>query len=125
MNKSLYAIAAVTVLCMSAAQAAPQAAAAPAADPSVQIASTRTHFHLVPSDFDSYAGTYALSNGDVMKLKRMGRHYYTQLYGQDPVEIVALGTGVFGAKDGTTLTFRDNNDTLVIDGPNQHQVASR
>lgn len=128
MKKSIYAFAAAALLCMSAAQAAPQAAtqaAAPANDPSVQISSAKGHYKMFPSDFESYAGSYELDNGDVIKLKSMGRHFFTQIYGQDSVEIFPLRSGVFASKDGTILTFRDDNATIVIDGPDQHRVATR
>jgi opacity protein-like surface antigen len=124
MNKSIYAFAAAALLCMSAAQAAPQAAA-PANDPSVQISSAKTHYKMYASDFANYAGAYQLDNGDVIKLKQVGLHYYTQLYGQDRVEIIALRSGVFATADGTVLTFSNDNDTLTINGPDLHQVASR
>ncbi|HEV7816226.1 MAG TPA: hypothetical protein VGP06_14140 [Janthinobacterium sp.] len=119
MNKSFYALAASAMLCMSAAQAAQ------ADDPSVQISSPKSHFKMYPSDFESYAGSYALENGDVIKLKRAGSHYYSKIYGQDPVEIFAVGRGSFIAKDGTTLTFQDNNETIVITEGNQRRLASR
>ena len=132
MNKSIYAFAAAALLCISAAQAAtqnaPQAAtqnAAVTSDPSVQISEAKAHYKLFPEDFASYAGAYALGNGEVIKLKRMGRHFYTQVYGQDPVEIFALKSGVFASRDGTVVTFRDNNDTIIIDSPSGRQMASR
>lgn len=128
MNKSIYAFAAAALLCMSAAQAAPQAAAPAAAttnDPSVQISSAKGHYKMFPSDFASYAGSYELDNGEVITLKQRGLHYYSEVYGQDRVEIFPLRSGVFASKDGTLLSFRDDNDTIVIDGPDQHRVASR
>jgi opacity protein-like surface antigen len=124
MNKSIYAFAAAALLCMSAAQAAPQAPA-PANDPSVQISSAKSHYKMYPSDFANYAGSYQLDNGDVIKLKQVGMHYYTQVYGEDRVEIIALRSGVFATKDGTVLTFGDNNDTLTIDSPGLRRVATR
>lgn len=128
MNKSFYALAAAALLFTSAAQAAPAAQTADATDnPSVQISSGKTHtnFKMFPSDFESYAGTYALDNGDTIKLKQVRSHYFTEVYGREPVEIVALGPGVFGTKDGTTLTFHDNGNTFVLNGPDQRHVASR
>jgi len=123
MNKSFYAIAAAALLFTGAAQAAP--AVDEAVNPSVQISSGKTHFKMYPSDFENYAGTYALDNGDTIKLKQIRSHYFTEVYGRDPVEIVALGPGVFGAKDGTTLTFHDNGNAFVLTGPDQRHVASR
>jgi hypothetical protein len=124
MNKSFYAIAAVAAAFAFAS--ASQAQTAGAVDnPSVQISSGKTHFKMYPSDFETYAGSYALDNGEVIKLKQVRGHYFTQVYGQDPVEITALGAGVFAAKDGTTLTFQDNGNTFVLNGPDQRRVASR
>lgn len=120
MNKSIFAFAAAALLCMSAAQAA-----APADDPSVQISKTKSHYKMYPSDFASYAGAYELDNGDVIKLKQVGLHYFTEVYGQDRVEIFPLRSGVFASKDGTIVSFRDDNNTIVIDGPDQRRVASR
>jgi opacity protein-like surface antigen len=123
MNKSFFAVAAAAFLFASAAQAAQTDETA--TNPSVQISSGKTHFKMYPSDFETYAGSYALDNGDVIKLKQVRGHYFTEVYGQDPVEVVALGAGVFAAKDGTTLTFRDNGNTFVLNGPDQRHIASR
>jgi hypothetical protein len=118
MNKSFYALAGV-MLCMSAAQATQTD------DPSVQITSARSHFNMYPSDFESYAGSYALDSGDFIKLKRNGSRYYSEIYGQNRVEIFPVGRGSFITKDGTMLTFRDNNETIVITEGNERHLRSR
>jgi hypothetical protein len=120
MNKSIYAFAIATLLCASAAQAA-----VPAADPSVQVSSSRTHYKMFPSDFATYAGSYELTNGEVITLKQQGLRYYSEVDGKDRVEIFPVRQGVFASKDGSLLSFRDSNDTIVIDRPNQPSVASR
>ncbi|HEV7817245.1 MAG TPA: hypothetical protein VGP06_19355 [Janthinobacterium sp.] len=122
MNKSFYVLAASAMLCMSAAQASQ---AAQTDNPSVQISSARSHFNMHPSDFESYAGSYALDNGDFIKLKRNGSRYFSEIYGQDRVEIFPVGPGSFIAKDGTTLTFSDNEETIFITEGNERHLRSR
>lgn len=50
-------------------------------------------------DLQQYAGTYLLSNGETMSLRREGRRLYAQMRNAAPRELVAAAPGEFVALD--------------------------
>jgi hypothetical protein len=55
--------------------------------------------HLFRGDFDSYRGTYDLSNGGELMLTQRGKRIYATLGGGQERELVAAAHNVFVAKD--------------------------
>jgi hypothetical protein len=60
-------------------------------------------------DFASYKGKYALDGGASLTVSAHNHHFYTQISGQQAVEVVAAGPDTFVSRDGRTkVAFRQN-----------------
>jgi hypothetical protein len=71
------------------------------ADSSVRIQGVPAARHMVTQDeFAQFTGKYALTNGKDLTVTSKNRHYYVELEGQAPVEIVAVGRTEFIAAGG-------------------------
>lgn len=56
-------------------------------------------YKMFPNDWDVYAGTYDLSNGQTMVLRRRGLRMYAEVSGQPRTELVAAAENVFVSVD--------------------------
>lgn len=85
---------------------------------------------MYPGDFDTYKGTYDLSNGDTMVLRSYGRHMYAEVGNRPRTELVAAAHNVFVAVDKQlkmTLEegiFGDITGELVMVVPRQSAQAN-
>ncbi len=73
-------------------------------------------YRLGPYDFDTYRGTYFLSNGDEMTLKQRGRRMYVHLSGRQEQELVAAANNIFVARDRSlkmTLEAEERSDQVT------------
>lgn len=84
-------------------------------DPTVQIKASPSAYKLAPAEFDAYASSYRLGNGDSIKFTKSGRHYWASLKGGDRVEMYAMQPGVFTTAAGARIEFQDDGDALAID----------
>jgi hypothetical protein len=76
--------------------AAPAALAHPHPDDAVP----RYHIILWPNEARLVYGTYELSNGDVLKVSRSGRHFWAEMGYTGRIEIVPVDWYVFVEKGG-------------------------
>ena len=105
--------AAIAFTATSYAYAAPQSADMAPGD-SVHIAMPK-HTHMLAQNFKDYENSYLLENGRIIKFSQSHHHLYTQLEGEDKVEIYPVRHDLFMTDEGVQLSFRDDRDELVID----------
>jgi hypothetical protein len=131
MKKLLFsALAALALTGMGSAFAAgPQ-------DPTVQIRASGD-YKLGAGEFDDYAFSYGLSNGQKIKFTRTGgQRFYAQLRNEPREQMYALSKGVFVTAAGARVEFAEDGDLVTIDnfermsmagmsGTNVKVVASR
>lgn len=73
-----------------------QSSTSPADSSSVRIQGVPAARHMVtPDEFAQFTGKYALTNGKDLTVSSKNRHYYVELEGQQPVEIVPVGRTEF------------------------------
>jgi hypothetical protein len=73
-----------------------QSSTSPSDASSVRIQGVPAARHMVtPDEFKQFTGKYALTNGKDLMVTSKNRHYYVELDGQQPVEIVAVGRTEF------------------------------
>lgn len=128
MNKSFIGAAAVVLSILApfgAVQAQTQADQA-----SVAVTAPRQTYALGVGEFDEFANTYVLTNGQVARFTQRGNHYYVQLKDSNRTlqrddgsgrKIVAtrlrpVGPGAFVTDSGAELSFRDHGDEVKISG---------
>lgn len=81
----------------------------------VQVpASGQSAYRLAPQEFTNYAQRYVFDIGVSLQMSQKGRHYYTQLQKQQPVEVYPVAPGVFVSAQGTRLEFQDEGDTIAV-----------
>jgi hypothetical protein len=129
MNKSFIGAAAVvlSILAPFAAQAQTQAASDQA---SVSVTAPRQAYSLGAGEFNDFANTYKLSNGQVAQFTQRGNHYYVQLKdtnrelqraertGQKlpATRLRPIGPGAFVTDSGAELAFRGEGEEVTING---------
>lgn len=129
MNKSIIGAAAVvlSILAPFAAQAQTQA---PSDQASVSVTAPRQSYSLGAGEFNDFANTYTLSNGQVAQFTQRGNHYYVQLKGTNrelqrderigqklaSTRLRPIGPGAFVTDSGAELTFADQGDEVTISG---------
>ncbi|CAN7580640.1 hypothetical protein LJR289_004183 [Pseudoduganella sp. LjRoot289] len=105
-----------TLLAMAACAAALLGASCAYAEPqadSVQIKAP-VKVAVEPGEFDDYAYSYDLSNGERIAFSRRGQHYFARLDGQAKTALHPRGEGVFVTDTGARVEFADQGATLVI-----------
>jgi hypothetical protein len=109
MNHIVLKVLAIAVLAgVSTVVAAQQSA-------TVQVpASAQSSYRLAPQEFTNYEQRYVFDMGISLKMSQKGRHYYTQLQKQQPVEVYPVAPGVFVSAMGTRLEFQDDGDTIAV-----------
>lgn len=65
-------------------------------------------------EFDDYAYSYDLSNGERISFLRRGQHYFAHLDGQARTALHPRGEGVFVTDSGARVEFSDKGATLTI-----------
>ena len=73
-------------------------------------------YWMAPGEFDTYRGTYSLSNGDEMSLKKRGNRMYATLGDRPEQELVASAHNIFVANDRNlkmTLYADDRTDQIT------------
>lgn len=117
---------AVAALCMTVAGLA--SAAPQTADTTVPVPAARATYQLAVHEFDDYAYSYRLANGQVAELSAQdNRHYVVvrdhgmtqtmnalQAKRATPVELLAVGPGKFVTRDGVELSFANEGEMLTI-----------
>lgn len=64
-----------------------------------QISLPSHSYPMFATDLMPYAGTYSLSNGEVMRLRREGRYLYAQVGNRPAKKLIAASTNQFVALD--------------------------
>jgi hypothetical protein len=90
----------------------PGAYAEPQAD-SVQIKAPQT-VRLAPGEFDEYAASYDLSNGQRIVFFSRGQRYFARLDGEVRTEILPRAAGVFATAAGVRMEFSDKGAAVTI-----------
>ncbi|MYN08545.1 hypothetical protein [Pseudoduganella aquatica] len=90
----------------------PGAYADPQAD-SVQIKAPQT-MRLAPGEFDEYASSYLLSNGQRIAFSQRGQRYFVRLDGEPRMEILPRAQGVFTTFSGARMEFGDRGNAITI-----------
>jgi hypothetical protein len=112
MKTSLRAAALAAAWCVTAcAFAEPQSAVSSGSD-LVQI--TAPSYKLAPQEFNDYASSYILDNGQRITFTQRAAHYYAQLWREPRMEIFARAPGVFVTATGAQMAFRDDGDVVAI-----------
>ena len=114
----LKTLAVVALASLSAASLAQEVA-----EQSIQVIG-KSGYKLAPQEFETYARTYKLETGQVLKLRGTMNHYFVQLKGEPEVEMVGQAPGVFVASTGTRLDFRDDGDLVLVTGVERLPIAS-
>jgi len=99
-------------LCAALWLGMPGAYAGPQAD-SVQIKAPQA-VRLAPGEFDDYAASYDLSNGQRIGFFSRGQRYFVHLYGEAQMEMLPRAPGVFATAAGTRVEFSDKGAAVTI-----------
>jgi len=127
MNNKLTSAAAA--LCIVVAGLAP--AAAQVNEPSVPVpapARAVSPYELRSHEFEDYAFSYRLSNGQVAEFSEQNNRYYVvvrnhgisqatlavQASRRTPVQLLAVAPGKFVTRDGVELSFTNDGETVTI-----------
>lgn len=103
-------------LCAALGLSAFCAVAEPQAD-SVQIKAPQQApkvMRLAPGEFDDYAASYNLSNGQRIAFSQRGQRYFAQLDGERRTELLPRAPGVFTTLDGARMEFTSKGADLTI-----------
>ncbi len=85
-------------------------------DPSVQIKAPVAGYKLAPSEFNDFAYSYSLSNGDRIKFTQSGlQRFWASVKNGERFELYAIQPGVFTTAAGARIEFKDDGETVVID----------
>lgn len=117
---------AAAALCMAVAGLA--SAAPQTADTTVPVPAARATYQLTAHEFDDYAYSYRLSNGQVAEFTAQdNRHYVVvrnhgmtqtmnalQTSRGTPVQLLAVGPGKFVTRDGVELSFGNEGQMVTI-----------
>ena len=120
MNSTFLSVAVAAALSIAAI-----AQAAPAADnDTVNIqAPAVKRYAMQPVEFDDYAHSYNMSNGDTMKFTHGGgTRYYTEVSGNRRVEIIPVSATEFVTRDGARISFSTDGNELTVN--NYERVAT-
>jgi hypothetical protein len=115
---------AVAALCMTVAGLA--SAAPQTADTTVPVPAARATYQLATHEFDDYAYSYRLANGQVAEFTTQDSRQYVvvrdhgmtqtmnalQAKRATPVQLLAVGPGKFVTRNGVELSF-DNDGQMV------------
>lgn len=71
-------------------------------------------YKLAPQEFNDYAYSYIMNNGQRITFTQRVSHYFTQLRGEPRMEIFARSPGVFVTATGAKVEFRDDGDVVAI-----------
>lgn len=129
MNKSFIGAAALALSILAPFSAQAQAPAQPD-QASVAVTAPRQSYTLGIGEFNEFANTYVLSNGQVAQFTQRGNHYFVQLkdsYRSQQradgtaqrmvsTRLRAIGPGAFVTDSGAELSFRDHGDEVTING---------
>lgn len=103
-------------LCAALGLSAFCAVAEPQAD-SVQIKAPQQApkvMRLAPGEFDDYAASYSLSNGQRIAFFQRGQRYFAQLPGDTWMELQPRAPGVFVTAAGVRMEFASKGTELTI-----------
>lgn len=92
------------------------ASAEPQAD-SVQITAPQQApkvMRLAPGEFDDYAASYDLSNGQRIAFSQRGQRYFAQLAGEPRAELLPRAPGVFVTPAGARMEFGNKGAEVTI-----------
>ncbi len=84
-------------------------------DPSVQIKAPTATYKMYMGQFDEFAHSYALDNGQQIRFTQSGKRYWARIKGEDRAELYPVAANVFLTAAGTRLTFRDQGDEVWIE----------
>ena len=129
MNKSFIGAAAIAFSILAPFSAQAQAPVQPD-QASIAVTAPRQSYSLGVGEFNEFANTYVLSNGQVAQFTQRGNHYFVQLkdsYRSQQradgsaqrvvaTRLRATGPGAFVTDSGAELSFRDNGDEVRISG---------
>lgn len=88
-------------------------------EPSVEVRASLFQFpsqlpSSLPHALEDYTGTYNLSNGERMKIRKAGRRMYAEIGYRPRKELVAVGANEFMALDrDVTITFLEGQDREI------------
>lgn len=117
---------AVAALCMTVAGLA--AAAPQTADTTVPVPAARATYQLAAHEFDDYAYSYRLSNGQIAEFSAQNNRQYVVVRNRGitqtmsalqakrgtPVQLLAVGPGKFVTRDGVELSFGNEGQMVTI-----------
>lgn len=125
MNTSLRTVAfAIATLGMAGAYAEPQAAGQSAGTESVQI-SAPSAYKLAPHEFDDYAYTYNLDNGESIQFTQRGGKYYVQLRGEKKTPMLSLAPAEFLTATGARVQFGEDGALVTISNYERLAMSAR
>lgn len=81
--------------------------------------------YMMADDFKRFAGTYDLSNGDTLSLRRSGPLMYARIGNQDEHRIIASSANSFVALDRKLKVRIDHNDDGSVGGELVMMVPSK
>jgi hypothetical protein len=115
MKKSfIAAVAALSLTGMTVAIAGPQSLEDAAKAGSVQISKGAGHYQLGVAEFNNYAYTYKMDNGQVVRFSEVGNRYYVELKGEPRTRLLPTAEGKFSTAQGADFSFTDFGDTVAI-----------
>lgn len=109
-------------LAMACATAGPQQVAG--SGESVQIPAPES-YKLAPNEFNEYAYSYQLDNGQQLRFSQRVNTYYVQLRGEAKTQIFSRAPGVFMTASGVRMEFRDSGEQVVIRNFERLAVAAK
>ena len=114
-NKFIFTVFAGAALFGTAGMAAAQ-------DTGMQSVQVSASYIPAPREFD-YGPEYKLQTGDVLKVRQEGNRYFSQLGDAPEIEILPQARGVFLARTGAKIEFRDSGQSVVVTDPDRLGLA--
>lgn len=115
------AVAALSLTGMTVAIAGPQSLEDAAKAGTVQISKT-SQYRLGTGEFNDYAATYKLQNGNTVRFSQQANRYFIQLKGEQRTELHPVAAAKFVTAQGVDVEFREEGDLVAIG--NIHQLPS-
>lgn len=98
---------------MACAYAEPQVVSGSENSERVQIVAPGS-YKLAPTEFNDYAYTYVLDNGQTIRFSQRARTFYAQLHGEVKTQMFGTAPGVFMTAAGARVEFRDDGEIVAI-----------
>jgi len=80
----------------------------------MQQVQVSARYHVNPAEFNEYANTYRLTNGQKVKFSQSGDRYFAQVDTGKRVRILPVANQEFTTAEGVHIAFRDYGEEVAI-----------